>query len=390
MAESARECRHWLGDRPCDRSSTCSAKCPSYDPRNSVVLLVHLGALGAVVRSTSLLAPIRRKHPNARIFWLTESPAHRLLVPHPEIDRVVTTEFNQVCQLFPIEFEAIYVVDKSAKAAGLAQALRAQSRFGFGMDEQGKLTTFNPEAEGLLRLGLDNHEKFFINSQPETQLVCESLALTYRRDPYHLPLTAREHQESSRRHMTWARNPQQPVIGFNTGCSSTIAAKKWTVEFHREVLQSLLQAGFTNLVLLGGREDDLRNQRIAWGLPVVQSPTDAGLRDGLVSVGACDIVITGDSLGMHMAIALQKQVVAWFGPTCAHEIDLFDRGQKILSQASCSPCWKRSCDKPIMCYDQVKIEQIHHAIEMSRRAWEKKLLSSKPLSSETSSSPDLS
>ena len=47
-------------------------------------------------------------------------------------------------------------------------------------------------------------------------------------------------------------------------------------------------------------------------------------------MNACDIVVSGDSLGMHMAIGLKKWVVAWFGPTCHQEIDLYDRGAKFL------------------------------------------------------------
>ena len=34
---------------------------------------------------------------------------------------------------------------------------------------------------------------------------------------------------------------------------------------------------------------------------------------------------------MHMAIALRKHAVAWFGPTSAPEIDLYNRGVKLVS-----------------------------------------------------------
>ena len=50
----------------------------------------------------------------------------------------------------------------------------------------------------------------------------------------------------------------------------------------------------------------------------------------------CDVVISGDSLGMHMAIALSKHVVAWFGPTSPQEIDLYDRGVKLLADRLCT------------------------------------------------------
>ena len=115
-------------------------------------------------------------------------------------------------------------------------------------------------------------------------------------------------------------------------------------------------------MLLGGKSETERNQAIAYGLHVIQSDTQSGLRDGILSVAACDVVVSGDSLGMHLGIALQKWVVAWFGPTCAHEIDFFDRGVAVLSKADCGPCWKRTCSKSTMCYDLVDPKELVNAV----------------------------
>jgi heptosyltransferase-2 len=142
-----------------------------------------------------------------------------------------------------------------------------------------------------------------------------------------------------------------------------IAYKKLSVDFQRRVIQTIQKELNVRVVLLGGPEDSQRNLQIGEGLAVVQSSTTAGLRDGLVSVAACDLILTGDSLGMHMAIAQKKQVVAWFGPTCAQEIDLYDRGEKILSKAPCAPCWKRLCDNQTMCYDQVSLIEVIAALK---------------------------
>ena len=117
---------------------------------------------------------------------------------------------------------------------------------------------------------------------------------------------------------------------------------------------------------------------------MIQSPTRKGLRDGLASVEACDLIFSGDSLGMHMGIALKKWVVAWFGPTCAQEIDLYGRGVKVMTKATCSPCWKRVCSQPVMCYDQVDFDQ---ALNGLSKGIEWLTLSSKQHFPETSFSP---
>jgi heptosyltransferase-2 len=199
---------------------------------------------------------------------------------------------------------------------------------------------------------------------------------------YNMPLSTVENLLRDKRSEQWRLRPDQPIIGLNTGCSTVIAAKKLTVEFQRDIIRSLLKQGFANIVLLGGPEDTERNFQIGEGLPVFQSPTALGLRDGLVSVAACDLVLTGDSLGMHMAIAQEKFVMAWFGPTCAQEIELYGRGVKIQSKAGCAPCWKRTCDKIQMCYDQVSLSDIQMAIEQGLDWWQqqKEFLLSKQLS----------
>jgi heptosyltransferase-2 len=369
-------CRHFSGYKPCSKNSVCDESCPALSVARVNVLLVHLGALGAVVRSTSLLASIHRRFPGCRLVWVTDTPAHTLLKGHPLVDVVYSTSEADLLELSCWDFEVGLVVDKSRRAGGVLRRVKVDTIFGFEVDARtGAVLPATAAATELWEIGLSDRKKFFENSKPETQLVHEALELgTWTREEYNLPLTSDELKTARRRRDEWTRSFRQPVIGINTGASPTIPYKKWTVEFQRELIQKL--SYFKNIVLLGGPEDTLRNSQIAEGLDVMQSPTTAGLRDGLVSVEACDIVLTGDSLGMHMAIARQKFVVAWFGPTCSHEIDLYDRGVKVLAQVDCGPCWKRVCDKPVMCYDRVEFAQLHSALEKGITFWEKSQSSS--------------
>ena len=361
-------CRFFTGYKPCGRNDECSPDCTKQDLIRHRVLIVHLGALGAVVRSTALLAAIHRKYPGAHLTWVTDSPAHKLLLNHPRVDRVLTTASEDLLQLAAQKFEVAFVIDKSLKAAGVLAQTQADQVFGFRVDSStNTIVPANPEAEYLWSLGLSNSKKFFENKRPETSLMTEALVLgADRGDDYDLPLTAQEQRESEARKKIW-RKRDQIVIGLNTGCSPVIPYKKWTVEYHRELILDLLEIGYKNIVLLGGPEDSERNERIGYNLPVIQSATTAGLRDGLISVAACDVVVTGDSLGMHMAIATKAYTIAWFGPTCDHEIELYGRGEKLQAQVGCSPCWKRICDQKSMCYDQVPRHAVLTAVQNGER-----------------------
>ena len=360
-------CRHFSGYKPCSKNPTCDEQCPHQDVAQISLLIVHLGALGAVVRSTALLRAIKRKYPKSFLTWVTDSPAHHLLRGHPVIDRVLTTQASDLLQLGALEFDIAFVVDKSLKAAGILKQTQVDQVFGFvSRPQNGAILPATPAAEELWSLGLDNQKKFHVNRKAEVQLVHEALELgPYRRDEYWLPLDADENEKALHRRQEWlsVRN-KKILIGLNTGCSDVIPHKKLTVDYHRQLIKKIsTEFPSAEIVLLGGPEDSERNSQIAAGLEIISSATNSGLRDGLISISCCDVVVTGDSLGMHMAISQQKQIVAWFGPTCAHEIDLFDRGIHVLTMSSCSPCWKRTCANTTMCYDQVSLEELVNAIK---------------------------
>lgn len=393
MAETG--CRNFTGYKPCAKNIECDrTKCASYESIHDRILIVHLEALGAVLRSTSLIAGIRRKYPRSHITWITKAPAQNLLAGVPGIDRVLTLAQEDILTLAALEFDLAFVIDKSLVAAGVLAHTKVAEVRGFRADARtGAIVQANLEARALWELGLSDHEKFFVNQKSEQQLVHEALALDkYQRDEYVVTLSATERDLAARRRQTWSAGAESaterlPIIGINTGCSPTLTAKKLTVEGHRQLITKILadpRLQSCPIVLLGGPEDTERNQHIAKDLPVTVSPTTKGLRDGLASVAACDLVFSGDSLGMHMAIGLQKWVVAWFGPTCQQEIDLYGRGVKILTQAPCSPCWKRDCQKPVMCYDQVDFDQTVSAL-VQGKTW--LTSSSKPHIPETYSSP---
>ncbi len=384
MAEIA--CRYFNGYKPCGKSTSCDrSHCASYSSVEERILIIHLEALGAVLRSTSLLPAIRRKYPRAHITWVTKPPAQHLLAGL-QVDRLITTDFVQLAAL---KFDLAFVIDKSLEASGILALTRASEVRGFRADDvSGAILPANPEARELWDLGLDDHRKFFVNQKSEQRLVHEALVLgEYARDEYQMVLSKSEQETAQARRRAWSPNGAT-LIGLNTGCAAVLPAKKLSVEGHRTLIHRIMNDPTlkgASIVLLGGPEDTERNKAIAKELPVIQSPTQSGLRDGFSSIAACDVVVSGDSLGMHMSIAMKKWTVAWFGPTCAQEIDLYDRGVKVLTIAPCSPCWKRVCEQKLMCYDQVDFNKVLQGIKEGL-PW-LNISSSKPRSPEISSSP---
>lgn len=359
------DCRYFTGYKPCQFKRPC-AGCPEYSPVKFRVCIVSLEALGAVLRSTVLLKPIRQKFPGAHITWITYPSARPLLEHNHQIDRIISLDGKTNQLIDHLEFDVLMAVDKSLEAGALSERIRAKQKYGFGLTAHGAIRPMNAEADYQYRVGLDDELKFKINQKPETQQLTETMALDWARSEYVLDLTADEKKEVAARRSSVLQPGTRGVIGYNTGCSLLFPYKKFTVERAIEVIGHWRKRfpDFT-VALLGGREDEERQAKMkaafAADSRVVNTPTTGGLRSGVLWMDTADIVLSGCSLGMHIAIALQKHVIAWFGVSCLQEVDLYDRGVRLQSEVTCSPCWKKSCDREPKCYDKVSPETIGDA-----------------------------
>lgn len=382
------QCRYFNGYKPCVKHYKCNMDCPHFEVPETSILIVHLGAMGAVLRSTALLYSIKRKYPKSLITWVTEEHTKTLLWHNPLIDKVLSLSSRDLLILSGLKFDVGLFIDKSPEIAGLIKITQPSKQFGFTTHvKNGAIIPLTDSARELWEIGLDNHKKFFENQKTEIHLIAEALELPYQRDEYFLPLTPEEEALSLFRRMQWSQEGRKLLIGLNTGTSGVIPNKTITIDMWIKIITQLSEKlfnvtrNFQFVLLGGGKEDHDRNEIIAQSTknfhPIL-SPTLEGLRDGLCSVNAVDLVVTADSLGMHMSIACKKYVIAWFGPTCSHEIDLFDRGVKVESSLACSPCWNRNCLVKEPCNQSLDIEMIVKSV-VSTNLWKSNLSSDEVL-----------
>lgn len=364
MSKYKTDCRLFNGYKPCAYGNKCSG-CDKFQRVGQRILLISLEAMGAVLRSTCLLEPIRRMHPDCHLTWLTMPASRPLLDENPLIDRVLVYNHETLPIIDRLEFDACYVVDKSMLAGSLGHRVNAMSKKGFGLSSQGFIEPLNSEALYQYDVGLSDQLKFFDNQKPETQQITESLGLSWNRDPYILEFNSDEQSQIGERRRR-ILNGHRGIIGFSTGCSTLYPYKKFTVGKSIEVVKGWRDRFPDHVVALyGGREDTDRNSEIysafTEDVMVVNTPTTEGLRSGLMWMHTADMMLSGCSLGLHIAIALKKKIVTWFGVSCSQEIDLYGLGVKLQSDVSCSPCWKRSCDKEPKCYERVSTETLMEA-----------------------------
>lgn len=353
------DCRHFLGDRPCRFGENCG-DCVQYSPLGERILIIKLGAIGDVLRTTPLLLALRERHPDAQISWLTDESAGELLAANPLIDRLLLHNLESVLRLQVEEFSLLICLDKEARATALAMTTQAGDKRGFGLSPQGNVVTLNPESSYALALGLSDELKFRLNRKSYQQIIFEAVGLPYRRQEYALALTPGSVAYGQEVMARGGVSPDDIVVGLCVGAGKRFANKAWTEEGFSGIARRLAEESNTRVVLLGGKleESKVHSIRARVGEHVFDPGCNYSLGQFAGIVNCCDVVVSGDTVCMHIGIGLKKLVLAIFGPTCPQEVELYGRGAKVVSPIPCAPCYRQECEKEETCMSVISPEMV--------------------------------
>jgi len=181
------DCRYIDGSKPCKFKVVCRG-CKFYSPMKERILIIKLASSGDVLRTAALLPALRKKYPGSQISWLVKDPGQELLDSSPYIDRILTFSLEPVLSLLAEKFDLVISLDKAPEAVALATLVKARKKYGFGMDENGKVYPFNKEAEYSFILGLDDDLKFYKNKKTYQEMIFEIAKLKYSGERYELRL----------------------------------------------------------------------------------------------------------------------------------------------------------------------------------------------------------
>jgi heptosyltransferase-2 len=324
------------------------------------ILIVKLAAIGDVLRTTPLLSGLKRAYPQSHITWVTDREALPLLKDNPHLDRVLPFDYPSLLPLELETFDLVVGLEKEPRGAALTSKVRAAEKRGFGLGPEGSVYPLNRASEYAFFLGLSDDLKFHRNQKTYPELIFEAAELDYQKDEYLLFLSPEDRDFAGAFARRVGLKKGDTVVGLNTGAGDVFANKAWTMEGYLRLIEGLKPDRKIRVLLLGGPKEKDRNQRIlrkAKGAVI-----DAGCENTLGQFSAlvdlCDLVVTGDTTALHLAVGLKKKVLAIFGPTCAQEIELYGRGEKIVSSLSCAPCYRRSCSVTPNCMEAISAAEV--------------------------------
>lgn len=362
------DCRYFRGDVPCkphkNEGVHCEG-CPRYEPIQQRILIIKLDAAGDVLRTTCILPGLKEKYPYSQITWITQSASVPLLAANPSIDRIYEVSLA-VEVLMTEDFDIAINLDAAPLSSRLAELARAKEKRGFGYHPSGYVYPINPEAEPWFLMGL------FDDVKKENKRTYQSLMLDICKlnpaDDYSIQYSITPEEKKIAEHFGAEHGIKNNdiIIGLNTGAGSRWEKKKWTEQGYLELIR-LIESKYPGIKILlyGGPGEIERNTRLITksGPRVINTGCSNSIREFAALLDLSTIVVTGDTLALHIAIALQKETVVIVGPTSANELDLYGKGIKMSASMPCLCCYKVSCDNKPDCMMNLSPERVFSAIE---------------------------
>lgn len=284
-------------------------------------------SLGDVVRCTVVLEALKQKYPNSCITWLVAPEAFPLIVDNPYLERVLVWDEFIPFALMREQFDMVVNLEKIHGICGLADMIQAWEKVGFRFDVvSGNYSAYERS------LGATNYIQDKASGKKSHEIwqkvIVEMVGCEWREQEYSLGYKPK------------------PKEKFQVGLNYQVGSKWPTKAMKKEKWEELA-------VLL---EKDQISFSWQQGMN--------NLYDYMDWIAGCDVLVTHDSLGVHLALAMKKSVIVLFGATSGEEIYYYGRGVSVypkslgLSGYECIPCYNPTCNKDIHCMDFIGLEEV--------------------------------
>ncbi|MEO8231387.1 MAG: glycosyltransferase family 9 protein [Ignavibacteriota bacterium] len=319
------DCLYFKGDIPCyphkEFGFHCE-NCKEYKKIEQKILIVKLGAIGDVIRTTPILRKLKSVYPNSHITWLTYSPG---ILSKNWVDRTLDVNLENIELIKQIEFDWSIVLDKDPIALSISNQIKAKKKSGFTIDEYGRAKPISSKAEEHKWITgiFDDISKQ--NTKHYVQEIFEILEYEFDGEEYILDTNQKNN---------WNLDHTKKILGLNTGCGGRWTSRLWPDEYWIDLAAKLLKSGY-EVILLGGEQEHEKNLMFA---------KESGakyfghfsLTKFISLVNECDVVVTAVTMAMHIAMGLKKKVIIFNSIFNKNEFYLYGRGKIIEPDPNCN------------------------------------------------------
>ncbi|HOL35668.1 MAG TPA: glycosyltransferase family 9 protein [bacterium] len=353
-------CRFFMPEVPCVYHKMAGKKCPDcdrYSPIKEKILIIKLGALGDVLRTTSICEPLKDLYPESVLFWITEDNHVPVLEGNHFVDRIINKS-NAINFVSFFTFDLVINLDLDEDALIFAGIVKSKEKRGFWYDSSGKIHCSNQSAETYFLMSHDDQLKKR-NKKTYQRFIAEIAGLSEYGNII-VPISEASKKNAEEFAKRYGLNGKK-VLGAVIGTGNRWITKRWPEKHFLDLFSRL--DDFEILIFGGAEEKDLLEQIVKKSnLRVINTghSNSIDLFFGLLNL--CDIVVCCDTFALHAAVGLGKKTIALFGPTSSNEVEMYNHGVKIVSPAWCVCCYKKTCSTRPMCMELITPRQVEQFI----------------------------
>jgi len=351
-------CKHFKFSLPCDfnkKNFIECENCKKYRKRKTPVVLIKLSSTGDVLRTTSLIKPLKEKYKDRDLYFVTEKENFPILKNLDVVSLDIGDNFVwEILRYF--KFKECINLEQDFKSLLLTGIIRTEKKRGFWIDDKWKLV-FYPEMAGYYWKLTSSDLKKKKNRLTYQEIVKNISGVKYYTKPL-IILDETERNIGIKKIREKVIFKNSPFIGLNLGGGVRWNKKVFKKEKFLKIAKELLKKRFNVVILAGEKEKGIylwikRRLRKA-----IYPGFNNTLREFFSIINQIDLLITADTLALHIGIALNKKIISFFGPTSPYEIELYGQGKKIITDKNCKICYLRNCNKKVDCMDKIDIHRI--------------------------------
>jgi len=328
--------------------------CDEYRPIPKRILIIKLGAIGDVIRTSPLVVKFHQIYPYCHITWVTHSPE---IVSSKFVNVIYRFDFSSVYTIQNTKFDIAVNLDKEPEACSLLKDVDASEKYGF-IWHNNHIDIATSNAEHKLITGLFD-QKSKENTRHYLDEIFEICHFQFNDEPYLLDIDRfLANKWKSLKKFSNAK----PVIGLNTGCGKRWTTRLWPNDYWIKLVNKLNVDGYFP-VLLGGEAEDENNRYLA-KMTGAYYPGYFSLKEFIALTSNCDLVVTQVSMMMHIVTALRVPLVLMNNIFNRHEFYLYNNGMVLEPSTGCDCYYGNTCMREKSCMNDITVEKVNESIKL--------------------------
>lgn len=329
------------------------------------ILIIKTGSIGDVLRTTCIIEGLIEKYFGPRIYWLTSIKSAATISNNPFIRKVFILE-QLDSKIYDINFDFVISLEEDKKCLEILSKLK--KRVIFGVYEKNEKIEYTPQSSYWYNMSLvskfgketaDLLKRANLFSYPEILYRMIDLKWNKQKSRIYLKDNIKDYSAGKIEKINY---PEKIVVGLVIGAGGRWPLKVLPRDLQVKLIKKIkkeLKDKAEILLITGPSDLELNNtMEIKKRLPFVKTHETVDLDTLFGIVSLCDIIISPDTLSMHIAISLNKYVIAYFTVTSAAEIEIY-HGEKVLTddkQFYCS--YSTENPKRPNCTDRIDLDKI--------------------------------